>query len=88
MDYESETHFAMKFTKDKRTLHGNGVTWDAHISNRHKVSFVVQCRYTNKHGKHCKEISKFNNYKYQGEKQFFPRRKVNSKIKCSVPKQN
>ena len=32
MDYESGTNFAMKFIQDIwqiRTLHGNGVTWNA-----------------------------------------------------------
>ena len=54
------------------------------ISNRYKVSFVVQCRYTNKHGKHCKEISKFNNYKYQDEKQFFPWKEWTQKLNAPI----
>ena len=50
----------------------------------------------NVRGKNCKEISKQNNYKYQGRKKFSPEKcahtptppSLNSKIKCSVPKQN
>ena len=49
----------------------------------------------NVRGKNCKEISKQNNYKYQGRKNFssekcantFTPPSQNSKIKCSVPKQ-
>ena len=68
------------------------------ISNRYKVSLVVQCRYErNKHGKICDVSTKQNKYKYQRKKKLFPGKKsahtptplsLNSKIKCIVPKQN
>ena len=70
---------------------------DSSSSSRNEHKRIKRRKsYSFKQEKYCKEISKQNNYKFQGRKKFFPGKKgphpnplpLNSKIKCSVPKQN
>ena len=77
-------------------LRDKGIDSSSSSRNKHK-RIKRRKSYTIKHRKNCKEISKQNNYNFQGRKKFFPKEKsvhtptplpLNSKIKSLVPKQN